>query len=98
MFPKNVPRSELEKIGLEVGKSVLNGVHVFSEHPYTHGKFDGIDVDIVPCYILNSTKKLQSSVDRTPFHTYYIKSHLTCFQKNQVRLLKKFMKTIGTYG
>ncbi|MBR4225777.1 MAG: CCA tRNA nucleotidyltransferase, partial [Candidatus Methanomethylophilaceae archaeon] len=37
-------------------------------------------------------------VDRTPFHTQYILSHLTEEQKNQVRLLKKFMKGIGAYG
>jgi tRNA nucleotidyltransferase (CCA-adding enzyme) len=37
-------------------------------------------------------------VDRTPFHTQYVKSRLTEEAKKEVRLLKRFMRGIGTYG
>ena len=98
MFPDTVPRAELERIGLRIGEDVLHGVRMFSDHPYTRGKFEGTEVDLVPCYRIESTDKLKSAVDRTPFHTRYILSHLDGKQKNEVRLLKKFMKGIGTYG
>ena len=98
MFPDNVPHDELERIGLKIGDEVLHGERMFSDHPYTRGMFEGVEVDLVPCYRLASTEKLRSAVDRTPFHTQYILSHLTDDQKNQVRLLKRFMKGIGTYG
>ena len=47
---------------------------------------------------IDSTEHLISAVDRTPFHTRYVKEHLKEDQKNDVRLLKQFMKGIGTYG
>ncbi|MBR4503678.1 MAG: CCA tRNA nucleotidyltransferase [Candidatus Methanomethylophilaceae archaeon] len=98
MFPSTVPHDELERIGLKIGEDILHGTRMFSDHPYTRGNFEGIDVDLVPCYRLDSTDKLKSAVDRTPFHTKYILSHLDSKQKNEVRLLKRFMKGIGTYG
>lgn len=98
MFPESVPKKDLERIGLQAGEDILHGERMFSEHPYTRGVFEGLDVDMVPCYHLKTTEKLQSAVDRTPFHTAYICKHLTTEQKDQVRLLKKFMKGIGTYG
>ena len=98
MFPESVPKKELERIGLQAGEDILHGERMFSEHPYTRGVFEGLDVDMVPCYHLTTTDKLQSAVDRTPFHTSYICRKLSSEQKDQVRLLKKFMKGIGTYG
>lgn len=98
MFPESVPKRDLERIGLQAGEDILHGERMFSEHPYTRGVFEGLDVDMVPCYHLSSTDKLQSAVDRTPFHTAYICRTLTQGQRDQVRLLKKFMKNIGTYG
>lgn len=98
LFPSDVPREELENVGLMAGEEVLHGERMYSEHPYTRGVFEGIDVDMVPCYSLESTDRLLSSVDRTPFHTNYILNHITEEQKDQVRLLKVFMKGIGTYG
>ena len=98
MFPESVPKKDLERIGLQAGEDILHGERMFSEHPYTRGVFEGLDVDMVPCYHLATTDKLQSAVDRTPFHTAYICRTLSSEQKDQVRLLKKFMKGIGTYG
>ncbi len=98
MFPESVPRSEMERVGLMAGEEILHGERMFSDHPYTRGVFEGMDVDMVPCYRLESTENLRSAVDRTPFHTHYIKTRLSEGQRDQVRLLKRFMKGIGTYG
>jgi CCA-adding enzyme len=98
LFPEEVPRKELEAIGLQVGHDVLGGTKMYAEHPYTRGMYDGLNVDLVPSYNLTSTEQLRTAVDRTPFHTDYVMSHMTDEQRDEVRLLKKFMKGIDVYG
>lgn len=99
LFPPDVSVEDMHRIGLKTGENVLeDGIRKYSEHPYTHGTFEGLDVDLVPCFHVDCTAHMKSSVDRTPFHTRFIKSHLDDDGCNQVRLLKKFMKGIGTYG
>jgi len=98
LFPMDLSREEMTEIGLRAGKDIIGGELVYSEHPYTTGHFEGVEVDMVPCYHLESTEQIRTAVDRTPFHTEYINSHLTPDQKDQVRLMKRFMKGIGAYG
>ena len=98
LFPSDIPRDEMERIGIQAGRDLIDGELMYSEHPYTTGHFEGVEVDMVPCYKLESTDHIKTAVDRTPFHTLYINSHLTAEQKDQVRLVKKFMKGIGAYG
>ena len=98
MFPYGTSRSELEKTGLEIGANVLHGYKMYAEHPYTRAIFEGAEVDLVPCIKIPDTGKLETAVDRTPFHADYVISHLKKGQSDQIRLLKKFMKAISTYG
>ncbi|MCL2031865.1 MAG: CCA tRNA nucleotidyltransferase [Methanomassiliicoccaceae archaeon] len=98
LFPETVSSKELERVGLSVGEAIIRGVKMYSEHPYTRGIYDGVDVDLVPSYSIKTADKLRSAVDRTPFHTHYILENLKEEQKDEVRLLKKFMKGIGVYG
>ncbi len=98
-FPKAMARKEFEKNGLALGKKVLSGysptVH-YAEHPYTRGIVDGFKVEIVPCYKVE--KKIISAVDRSPLHNEYLKSAMKESQKNEVRLLKQFLKGTRLYG
>ncbi|MDO5861659.1 MAG: CCA tRNA nucleotidyltransferase [Thermoplasmata archaeon] len=98
MFPPETSPEDVKRIGLQAGEDILHGERMFSDHPYTRGKFEGVDVDMVPCYRIDSTEHLLSAVDRTPFHTEFIRNALDEDGCNQVRLLKRFMKGIGTYG
>jgi len=99
LFPETVSHRELETVGLSVGAAVMkDGVKIYSEHPYTRGTYNDLDVDLVPSYSIKTTDKLRTAVDRTPFHTQYILDKLKDEQKDEVRLLKKFMKGIGVYG
>lgn len=98
MFPKDTKRDVLEKYGLKIGETVLKGERKYAEHPYTTGVYKGYEVDIVPCYKIANAKEKMSAVDRTPFHTKYIIENLKKEQKNDVRLLKQFMKGVGVYG
>ena len=98
-FPADVDREDLEAYGLEVGHAVLpEGREEFAEHPYVTGEYDGFDVDLVPCYRLESATDIQSAVDRTPFHNEYLAARLDDDLAGEVRLFKQFLKGVGAYG
>ncbi|MCW4020210.1 MAG: CCA tRNA nucleotidyltransferase [Candidatus Bathyarchaeota archaeon] len=85
---------------LNVAKKVAgeNFLEAYAEHPYIQAEITGFTVDFVPCFKLKSAEDVVSSVDRTPFHTLYMKGQLTQKTKDEVRLLKRFMRGIDTYG
>jgi tRNA nucleotidyltransferase (CCA-adding enzyme) len=98
-FSPSTPRLDLEKHGLMLGKYVLdNAERHFAEHPYLAGEFEGFETEIVPCYDVKDPRKKMSAVDRTPFHSAYVKKNLKKGQNNEVRLLKRFAKGTGVYG
>jgi len=98
-FPPEMDRETLEEYGLRVGNEVLpDGHEEFAEHPYVTGEYDGFDVDLVPCYDVSAATEIQSAVDRTPFHTAYLRERLDDESAADVRLAKQFLKGIGAYG
>lgn len=102
LFP-SIPEKKLEEIGLKLGKKIITKLKgsykiEYAQHPYVSGTVSGIDIDVVPCYELDSTDKLKSAVDRTPFHVKYIEKHLPMESSNEVRLLKQFCTANGVYG
>jgi tRNA nucleotidyltransferase (CCA-adding enzyme) len=103
MFPTSHTREKLEKDGLSIGREMvrrLRGQHrvAFAEHPYVRAVVDGFDIDIVPCYKVDSALNIKSAVDRTPFHNEWLSRHLFPKFIPEVRLLKQFCKGTGIYG
>ncbi len=98
-FPKDLNKEDLKNLGIEIGKSIIpDGFAKYAEHPYWRGIYNGFEVDIVPCYKISKPEEKISAVDRTPFHTEYIKKNLKDEQKDEIRLLKAFLKGIEIYG
>ena len=98
-FPPDLEREQLRSYGLEVGHTVLpDGTEEFAEHPYVVGEYEGFDVDIVPCYAVESASDIKSAVDRTPFHARYVTDRLTPDLASDVRVTKQFLTGIGIYG
>jgi tRNA nucleotidyltransferase (CCA-adding enzyme) len=98
-FPPDLDRADLEDYGLQVGWTVLpDGREEYAEHPYVVGEFEGFTVDLVPCYDVADATKIQSAVDRTPFHTAYLDERLDEGLAAEVRVCKAFLKGIGVYG
>lgn len=98
-FPLITSREVMEKKILDAGRNILKDVkEKYAEHPYIYGKYEGYEVDIVPCYDLEDMSQMKSAVDRTPFHTEYVKEHLEEKQKKEAMLLKAFLEGIGAYG
>lgn len=98
LFPPDFPPARLEEEGLDIGSTILRGEKMYADHPYIRGFYQGLEVDMVPCYDICDTSCLQSAVDRTPFHTRFILENMDESLRDEARLLKAFMKGIGTYG
>ncbi len=98
--PTSIPRESLGKVCLTVARKATEGsvqIERFAEHPYLEAIVERVRVNIVPCYAVERGDWL-SATDRTPFHTDYVNKHLSQRMRDEVRLLKKFMKGTGVYG
>jgi len=69
----------------------------YAEHPYATVRLDGINIDVVPCFKSIPPHWL-SATDRTIYHTKFVNENLDDSAKDQVRILKSFLKGIGAYG
>ena len=102
LFPKTTPIEELRGKYFQVLVNAVASIGEYelryAEHPYVRVHVNGVEADIVPAYKLDSPSEVRTAVDRTPFHTEYVNSKLTNELRDHVRLLKKFMKSIGVYG
>ena len=98
LFPESTTLEVLKEAGLEIGRTVLNGREHYAQHPYVRGEYGGFQVDLVPCFRIRDTRRKMSAVDRTPFHTEFVRKHLKKGMADQVRLLKRFMKGTECYG
>lgn len=105
MVSPQLTKDQLREVCLPIARNALKGheiVERFAEHPYIEstvnmGRYGKLRVNVVPCYNVESGK-WQSATDRTPYHTAYVREHLKPEQRAEVRLLKAFMRSIGSYG
>jgi len=98
LLPKTASRELFPKI-LGSAKKLGGRWRVrYAEHPYLQTEIEGYRVEIVPCFQIDSTRELISAVDRTPFHTQYVKEHASEEIKREIRLLKRFAIGTGCYG
>jgi tRNA nucleotidyltransferase (CCA-adding enzyme) len=102
LFDPTLTREELEAQGLALARRVAaeyaSSYHEkYAEHPYINATVDGLDVDLVPCFAVESAARIKSAVDRTPFHNIYIATRIADLV-DDVLLLKQFAKGAGVYG
>lgn len=106
LFPKSLDERKMEFKGIDIAKSIINKksnesfVIKYAEHPYIQLMFNdlGINVDIVPAYKISNASELGSAVDRTQLHNEFVNNNLTSYQKDDVRVLKTFLKEHNIYG
>lgn len=97
---KETDEKQFEKIGKKIGFESMKkfGPYVrYSEHPYVEAKAGYTKVNVVPCYDVENGQ-WKSAADRSSFHTRFILENLDAKKKNEVRLLKKFLRGIDIYG
>ncbi len=98
-FDVSTPAEKFERLGLEVGARAMQGYprgKKYAQHPYTEATLRGFKVNVVPCYAVKA-RGWRSAADRSPFHVGLVK-RLPDEKKTEVRLLKRFMVSVGVYG
>lgn len=98
LFTESTPLEKMKSLGLEIGRRVIGGREHYAQHPYVRGEYKGFAVDLVPAFRIRDPRAKMSAVDRTPFHTEFIRKNLDKALVDDVRLLKRFMKGIECYG
>ena len=99
LFPTNLSKDEIYSRLLRAVSRVLDSYEVhYAEHPYLQHIVGDLKLDLVPAYKIQDTSNMRSAVDRTPFHMRYLQSKLTSKMKDDVLLLKQFLKSFGMYG
>ena len=99
-FKKNISEEKFEKISQKIGFESLKKYSPYvrySQHPYVEAKIKNTKINIVPCYDVK-IGEWKSAADRSPFHTKFMKKSLTSKMKNDVKVLKTFLKSNGIYG
>ena len=99
-FKKSTSEEKFEKISKKIGFEALKNYSPYvrySEHPYVEAKIKDTKINVVPCYDVK-IGKWKSSADRSPFHTKFMEKSLTPKMRNEVRILKTFLKSNGIYG
>jgi tRNA nucleotidyltransferase (CCA-adding enzyme) len=98
-FPPTMDRREwTEKVLPAIRKGIdAKTIDRYAEHPYLEFHIKGIRVNVVPSYSVEKGQ-WKSATDRTPYHTEYMRKHLTPEMRLEARLLKRFMKGIRSYG
>lgn len=99
-FKKTTSEKKFTEIARKIGFSAMKKYKPYvrySEHPYVEAHIKGTRVNVVPCYDV-AKGKWQSAADRSSFHTAFMLESLTGQMKNDVRLLKEFLKCNNVYG
>ncbi len=99
-FKKTISEEKLESISKKIGFESLKKYFPYvrySQHPYVEAKIKNTKINIVPCYDVK-IGEWKSAADRSPFHTKFMKKSLTLKMRNEVRVLKTFLKSNGIYG
>jgi len=99
-FKKNTSEEKFEQISKKIGFDALKSYSPYvrySEHPYVEAKIKDTKINVVPFYDVK-VGEWKSSADRSPFHTKFMGKSLTTKMRDEVRILKTFLKSNGIYG
>ena len=99
-FKKTTKEKDFEKIGKKIGFDSLKKFKPYvrySEHPFVEANINGVGVNVVPCYDIKKGE-WKSAADRSTFHTEFMSGNLTGSMKDDIRILKCFLKINGMYG
>ena len=99
-FKKNTSEEKFEKISKRIGFDALKKHFPYvrySQHPYVEAKIKNTKINVVPFYDVK-IGEWKSAADRSPFHTKFMEKSLTPKMRNEVKVLKIFLKSNGIYG
>ncbi len=84
----------------EVGASKI--LKAYSQHPYLSLVLGGLDVDVIACFDLSAEELATdgpiTAVDRTVHHTRYVTNAVNERVRDDIRVLKSFIRASHAYG
>lgn len=103
LFRHSVEKEAMEGIIRAAVEGAFPGAFfqvAYAQHPYVRVFTEGRKIDVVPAYEVGHGQhfELRTAVDRSQLHTDYILSKMSQKQKDEVRLLKRFLKANLLYG
>src|SRR5919112_1705559 len=99
-FNNQTSLEDFEYYGKEIGLESLKNFSPYlryADHPYVEAYVESVKINVVPCFDVEYGI-WKSAADRSPFHAIYVINNLDAYKKNQVRLLKKFLRSLNIYG
>ena len=99
-FKKSTSEEKFEKISKKIGFDALKKYSPYvrySQHPYVEASIRNTKINVVPFYDVK-IGEWKSAADRSPFHTKFMEKSLTSKMRNDVKVLKIFLKSNGIYG
>ncbi len=99
-FKKSTSDKKFEQISKKIGFSSMKKFKPYvrySEHPYVEAKIQGVKINVVPCFEVE-LGQWKSAADRSPYHTKFMQEALSSEMKDEVRLVKQFLRSVGIYG
>lgn len=99
-FKKNTSDEKFGRISKKIGFDSLKKYSPYvrySQHPYVEARIKNTKINVVPFYDVE-IGEWKSAADRSTFHTKFMNKSLTSKMKNEVRILKTFLKLNGIYG
>ncbi|MEM4209222.1 MAG: CCA tRNA nucleotidyltransferase, partial [Candidatus Anstonellaceae archaeon] len=101
LFGPNYSSEQIKRLGIYYAKKAFGGFKTevrYAQHPYLKVFYKEFKIDIVPSSKSLNITKIKTAVDRSQLHTIFINQNLKEEQKDDVRLLKKFLENLGIYG
>ena len=99
-FKESVSEKKFTDVSKKIGFAALRKYKPYvrySDHPYVEAVINKTKVNVVPCYQVKKGN-WKSAADRSQFHTEFMLDSLSGQMKNDVRLLKRFLKNNKIYG
>ena len=97
LFPVKTPRQKFEPSLKKIMKKSFSGLHYslsYAEHPYARFHYEGRRIDLVPAYNIKNASERLSAV----LHTKFVKGKISVSMRDDVLLLKQFLKSNLLYG
>lgn len=106
LYPQRMDEKEMEKEGMNLAKKIVakhkgESFYIkYAEHPYVQLMLNdlGIKADLVPAFKIKNASERITAVDRTQLHNKFLSENLTKKQKDDVIVLKAFLKSHSIYG
>lgn len=101
LFSRDQDLENMQELGLDYAKKAASGLKTeknYAQHPYLKVYLEGVKIDIVPSFSMENEQKIKSAVDRSQLHARWVNSRIDDKKRDDVRLLKQFLKNIGAYG